>query len=260
MHERIGMGGFEIGIIGGTRGMGAWFAEYARSEGYVVHVSGRRTGMDIPAMAGRCDVVVVSVPIDATLQVIEQTGPFIREESLFMDLTSLKAEPVRAMLSHSRSEVIGLHPLFGPDVPSAAGQNIVYCPVRTKRWLPWLLDLLGRSGARLKEATPEEHDRMMALVQGLNHLNTITLGLALREAGVSPALLEAFSTPIFRTKMGFIDKVFRGNPGLYAEIITGNPHIGRIVEIYVQQLTYLKTLIDRRDAAALSAIIGEGED
>jgi len=254
------MAGFEIGIIGGTGGMGAWFAEFFRGEGYLVHVSGRHKGMGIPAIAGRCDVVIVAVPIDATRQIIEQAGPFVREEALFMDLTSLKADPVRAMLDYSRSEVIGLHPLFGPDVPTAAGQNIVYCPARTRRWLPWLLDILGRSGARLQEATPEEHDRMMALVQGLNHLNTIILGLALRETGVDPAELEDFSTPIFRAKMGFIEKVFRGNPGLYAEIITGNPHIGRIVELYGQEFASVKALIDRRDAAALSALIGEDKD
>ncbi|MBN1615023.1 MAG: prephenate dehydrogenase/arogenate dehydrogenase family protein [Deltaproteobacteria bacterium] len=253
------MAGIEIGIIGGTGGMGAWFAEFFKREGYVVHVSGRRTGLGITALAGRCDVVIVSVPIDATLGVIEQAGPFVREEALFMDFTSLKAEPVRAMLAHSRSEVIGLHPLFGPDVASAEGQNIVYCPVRTKRWLPWLLDVLGRSGARLKEATPEKHDGMMALVQGLNHLNTITLGLALREAGVTSAELEDFSTPIFRTKMAFVDKVFRGNPGLYAEIITGNRHIGGVVELYERQLARVRTLIGRRDAASLAALIGEDE-
>ena len=34
--------------------------------------------------------------------------------ALIMDLTSLKKEPVEAMLKYSEAEVIGIHPLFGP--------------------------------------------------------------------------------------------------------------------------------------------------
>jgi prephenate dehydrogenase len=40
----------------------------------------------------------------------------------------------------------------------------------------------------------------MAARQGMTHLNTVSLGLYLRESGLSPEDLEAFSTPVFRAK------------------------------------------------------------
>ena len=51
----------EIGIIGGTGGIGRWFVDFFEKEGYTVHVSGRRTGMDMDEMAQKCQVVIVSV-------------------------------------------------------------------------------------------------------------------------------------------------------------------------------------------------------
>jgi len=189
---------FPVGIIGGTGGIGRWFARFFSEEGYPVLVSGRREGPDLPDLAGKCPVVIVSVPIGVTCEVIRKVGPLMKADSLLMDLTSLKEEPVRAMMEASVSEVLGLHPLFGPGEPSMAGQNIVLCPGRGDRWLSWARELFKKKGACLVEATPERHDEIMAFVQAGNHLHTILLGLVLQEAGLEPAILERFSTPALR--------------------------------------------------------------
>jgi len=182
-----------IGIIGGTGGIGKWFAAFFAGEGYPVHVTGRSAGMSLPELAAACSIVIISVPIAATIEVIREVGPLLPEDALLMDLTSLKEEPVRAMLAASRAEVIGCHPLFGPDAPSPAGQNIVLCPARGGRWLDFLQGIFVKNGARVTVTAPAEHDRMMALIQGLTHLETILMGLTLLDSGVEPSELAAFS-------------------------------------------------------------------
>ncbi len=249
------MKGFGIGIIGGTGGIGKWFADYFRSLDYEVHVSGRTTGPGMDEMAGKCAVVVVSVPIEATVETIRKIGPHMKRESLLMDFTSLKEEPVREMLACSTSEVIGCHPLFGPDAGSLTDQNIVICQGRGQKWLPWLLETFERSGARVVETTPGHHDRMMSLIQGLNHINTISLGLALRRSGIDSGELDRYSTPIFRAKMSMMEKVFHQSPGLYAEIITGNPDIKEAVSIYEGIVVQLKDIILRKDTQGLKDIL-----
>jgi prephenate dehydrogenase len=251
------MKSFEIGIIGGTGGIGKWFANYFRDEGYRVHVSGRTTGLSMGAMAGKCAVVIVSVPIEATTGIIRSIGPCMKKDSLLMDLTSLKREPVREMLACSVSEVIGCHPLFGPDVESLGNQNIVICPGRGHKWLPWLSQTLENSGARIVRTTPVYHDRMMSLIQGLNHINTISLGLALRQFGIDDEELDKYSTPIFRAKMSIVEKVFHQSPGLYAEIITGNPDIEEIIFTYEKIVSELKDMIVMRDTKGLKACLEE---
>lgn len=249
------MNGFGIGIIGGTGGIGKWFADYFRSLDYEVHVSGRTAGLSMNEMAEKCAVVIVSVPIEATVETIRKIGPHMKVDSLLMDFTSLKEEPLREMLACSTSEVIGCHPLFGPDVGSLSDQNVVVCPGRGRKWLTWLLETFERSGARVVETTPGHHDRMMSLIQGLNHINTISLGLALRQSGIDSGELDRYSTPIFRAKMSMVEKVFHQSPGLYAEIITGNPDIKEVVSLYEGIVTELKDIILKRDTRALKDLL-----
>jgi len=245
----------QIGIIGGFGGMGRIFADLFREEGYSVHVSGRTRGPDMPTMADRCKVVIVSVPIGITVEIIEQIGPLMKKDALLMDLTSLKTEPVQAMLRSAPAEVIGLHPLFGPSVASISGHTICICPARGEGWIGWVKDIFTKHGAILIETSPEHHDEMMALVQALNHLNSITLGMVLSEWGVDLAELRKYATPIFHTKLDIIKEIFANNPRLYAEIITLSPHLSRIMELYGRILSDLETLTKEGDAGRFTALL-----
>ncbi len=245
----------EIGIIGGTRGMGKWFAEYVKGQGYAVHVSGSKTGMTAQEMATRCQVVVISVPIGITLDMISRVGPLLAAGSLLMDLTSLKMEPVQAMLKHSRSEVIGCHPLFGPQASSPAGQNVVVFKARGEKWFTWLKYLWEKGGARVVETTPEKHDEIMSVVQGLNHFNTMMMGLVLSKVSAPLAQLEGFTTPFFDAKAAMVKKIFSENPRLYTEIICHNPEVAGLIEIYGQVLEEIKSCIIRGAAEELAAIL-----
>jgi prephenate dehydrogenase len=250
------MNTIQIGIVGGTRGMGNWFANFLEEEGYRVHVFGRNMGTeDIARMADICRVVVVSVPIRVTGAVIEKIGTYVRKDALLMDLTSLKEEPVQAMLKASVSEVVGCHPLFGPHVGAIAGQRVVLCPARGDHWLPWLKGILEKSGASVVETTPEIHDRMMAIIQGLNHFDTIMIGLALSRTGVSFSELCRFATPAFAAKVEIIRKVFCQNPILYADIVSINPNIHEFIETYEQGMAELKELIYQGNASDIADMI-----
>ncbi len=250
----------EIGIIGGTRGMGKWFAEYVKGQGYAVHVSGSKTGMTAQEMATRCQVVVISVPIGITLDMISRVGPLLAAGSLLMDLTSLKMEPVQAMLKHSRSEVIGCHPLFGPQVSSPAGQNVVIFKARGEKWFTWLKNLWEKGGARIVETTPEKHDEIMSVVQGLNHFNTVMMGLVLSSVSAPLAQFDGFTTPFFDAKAAMVKKMFSENPRLYAEIICHNPKMADMVAMTAQIFEEIRPSILRGDAEELTAILKKAGD
>ncbi|MGQ9654135.1 MAG: prephenate dehydrogenase/arogenate dehydrogenase family protein [Thermodesulfobacteriota bacterium] len=245
------MAKLEIAVIGGTRGMGKWFAGFLQKQGFTVHALGRGGQTTCQRLIERCQVVVVSVPIGVTCEVIERVGPLVSTGSLMMDLTSLKAEPVECMLRCSVSEVIGVHPLFGPDVESMKGRNVVICPARGGNWIAWLRQLLTGSGAEVVETTPDRHDRIMAMVQGLTHLTTVAMGLTVRASGVDLSELRRFFTPTFEKKMAMIEKVFGDNQRLYAEIIALNPDTQRLLCLYEEALHGLKGLLARRDSEAL---------
>jgi prephenate dehydrogenase len=245
---------FQIGIIGGTSGIGKWFAGFFEQHGYTVHVSGRSSGMSSKEMGKACRVVMVSVPIKDTSEAIEKIGPHMPPGSLLADLTSLKVAPVRAMLDYSVSEVIGLHPLFGPGEPSVSGLNIAFCPARGKQWLCWIKEIFENDGARLVETTPEEHDAMMAFVQGLNHFNTAIFAMTLKDSGITLEKFEQFSTPVFVNKLNHIEKIC-SNPRLYASILTSNSHLAKIIDDYLKNLSIMMDFIKAGDSEALEAIL-----
>lgn len=246
-----------VGIIGGTGGMGRWFADLLKKEGLKVYVSGIKTELSSEELAGKCSVIVVSVPISATAEAIRQVGPRLSGDKLLMDLTSLKKEPVELMLANSSADVIGCHPLFGPSVDDVSGENVIICPARGQRWLGWLKDILGRNGLVVTEETPEEHDRIMAIVQVLNHLNTISLGMALTHTGVPLQKISKYTTPFFKTKLEIIKKVFTESPGLYAEIIAGNPDTDRILNLYENTLAEIRQLLKSGDATHLKKALAQ---
>jgi prephenate dehydrogenase len=216
-----------------------------------VHVCGRKTPVGMDEMAKICHVIVVAVPISATTEVIKYIGPLLTPDKLLMDLTSLKKEPVKLMLKSSPAEVIGCHPLFGPNPNELAGQNVILCPARGTKWLSWIKGVLEKNKLVVSETTPDKHDKMMAIVQVLNHLNTISLGMALTAKDISLAELDKFSTPILRTKLDIIKKVFTENPGLYADIITQNPDTRKILDIYENALADIRKIIKSGSAEKL---------
>ena len=240
-----------VGIIGGTNGMGRWLADLLTTQGFTVHVTGRKTQMKAVDAARICDVVVISVPIAATSSVIAEVGPHVRKGQALMDLTSLKKEPVALMLQYSEAEVVGCHPLFGPSVTEPSGHNIVLCRGRGDAWYKWIKAIFEETGYTVLERTTGEHDRMMAIVQVLNHFNTIALGMAIAEAGTPLSEVNQFSTPIFKTKMDIVKKIFTESPELYADIIAGNPDTNEVLQTYERVVGKIISLLAKGDGSKL---------
>ena len=167
-------------------GMGSLFARVYGDAGWEVSVRGRTGHEPMAAFLARQDVVMVSVPIDATLGVIAAVAPHLRPDQLLCDLTSLKAAPVEEM-RRSPAPAVGLHPIFGPSVGTLAGQTVAVTPATaTAAEYGPLLEVLEAAGARLAFTTPERHDEVMAVVQGLAHTLSLVLAGTMREPRLRP--------------------------------------------------------------------------
>jgi prephenate dehydrogenase len=95
----------------------------------------------------------------------------------------------------------------------------------------------------------------MALVQALNHLNSITMGIVLHEWGEDLRELQKVTTHMFTTKLEIISEIFTHNPKLYAEIITLNPHTEKILDLYRSTLSEVGTIITAGDAVSLADLM-----
>lgn len=229
-----------IGIIGGTGHMGRWFHGFFTQAGHHVLISGRKTALTTETLIRKSDIVILSVPIDAAISLIERIGSQLRDNQLLMDLGSLKEDIVDAMVRCSPAEVIGTHPLFGPLTDSIGGQNIILCPARSTRWLPWIENEFRSHGAIVTHMDPEVHDRNMAVVQGLTHLLTVSLGRTLQRMGMPPDQALLYSTPVFRAKMDLVGRLFAQDLDLYRKLIGKNRFTANALEIFTSAMSESK--------------------
>ncbi len=238
-----------IGIIGGTGQMGRFFADVFSAAGWDVIVSGRSTPLTNRDVAEQADVVMVSVPIRETARVIAEIAPHLSERQTLCDLTSLKVEPVRSMLA-SPARVIGLHPMFGPGAESLRGQTIVVTPARCGQAdLALLLDVFERQGAAITITTPEEHDRMMAVIQGLTHFSTLAAAETIRKKGVDVEQSLTFTSPIYRIQMGLIGRLLAQDPDLYGDMLRMNPAVPDVLAALEEAVRDLRSVVESDDPA-----------
>ncbi|MDY6879137.1 MAG: prephenate dehydrogenase/arogenate dehydrogenase family protein [Desulfatiglans sp.] len=244
-----------VGIIGGTGGMGAWFSEIIQAFASEVFCVGRKTDLTPSEVAGRCDIVVISVPVSATVQVIQEIGPQVSKESLLMDLTSIKAAPLDAMLKYSEAEVIGVHPLFGPNASSDSDRRVAVCPGRGTRWMPWLSRALHDTGMKIVEVSPEKHDHIMGLVQGVNHFATLALALCISRSGVSMHDISNTSTQTFEDRVHRIQSMLGQSAGLFGSLIMDNDSADGFIRQYVDAARELADIAKAGDEAGFGKII-----
>ena len=161
-----------VAIIGGKGGMGHCLAQMFGDLGHVVMIADLDTRLSPEQAAAVADVVVISVPIgrnDAGDP--PNSAHMCAEDALLMDVTSIKSEPMDAMLSATKASVVGTHPLFGPTVHSLQGQRVVITPGRGEEWLEWLkTECCTARGLEMVETSPEQHDRAIVDCPGLDAL------------------------------------------------------------------------------------------
>ncbi|MBW2019369.1 MAG: prephenate dehydrogenase/arogenate dehydrogenase family protein [Deltaproteobacteria bacterium] len=249
-----------IGIIGGTGGMGKWLKGFFEDSGYRVLIAGRYTTLNPVELAKESDVVVLSVPINAAQMVIKEVGPHIRKDGLLLDVTSLKVGIMEAMLKHAQSSVIGTHPLFGPTARSITNRTVVICPGRGDKWLAWLTNLLREKGAKIKISTPEEHDQMMSIVQGLTHLSTIALAQTIKALNVDLDDSLQHATPVYRLKMYMIGRLFAQNLGLYTDLEMQNSHTSEVAKAFLESVQMVSKIVQEKDSSRFRELLNETAD
>ncbi|MBM4275566.1 MAG: prephenate dehydrogenase/arogenate dehydrogenase family protein [Deltaproteobacteria bacterium] len=250
----------KIAIIGGRGQMGRWFKNFLEGRGLEVLVADVDTPQTAGEVAALADVVVLSVPIPNVKEVAKAIGPHMRPDAALVDITSVKQRPLESMLAAFPGEVVGTHPLFGPGEKTITGLTVVLCPGRGERWFNWLRDLLETAGAKVKVTSATEHDRYMAVVQGLSHFMLIALGMAIRELGVDPQSLDDYATPTFATLHRLARHLLKQDAKLYACIQLANPANRVALRALEDAVADILHFIQRQNVDGLVRLLEETKD
>ncbi len=255
-----------IGIVGSEGAYGRWLRAFFQDAMGLAVIGRDPAAADCLSereLVERADVLIFAAPIRHTAQLIDDyvaIADGCEGGKLWLDVTSIKQAPVEAML-RSRAEVVGLHPMTAPPkAPTLKGRILVVCQARLSHWRGWLARFLTASQAQCVHATPQHHDRVMALVQAMVHASHLAQGGVLaeqaRELGDLAALLP-FRSPSFDMDSAIVARILASNPAIYEDIQFGNPYAPTVLKQLAEKLTRLGALVDAGGEAARQAFRDE---
>lgn len=233
--------------VGGEGGMGSLYRKFTESSGHVAYSIDKGNWYELEEIVPKLDMVVVTVPIHVTADVIERIAPKLKPETILADFTSNKSEPLQAMLDLHEGPVVSLHPMHGPDVPNLSKQLMVFCAGRDSEKAMWFKEQCELWGMRIIEADPEKHDHVMHLVQGLRHFVALLHGSFMKEYDLNPAEMLEYSSPIYRAELMMTGRIFAQDAELYADIVFSNKERRELLLSFFNHQKKLMEMVEKDD-------------
>lgn len=259
-----------VGLIGGS------FAMSVRAHGLAGHISGYgRTDENLKKALSRgvidsfyidpakavegADLVLLSTPVGHFIQLAKLIRNFLRPGAIVMDAGSVKGSLVRELESLMPDGVcfVGAHPIAGSERGGVdnARKGLFHdatCIItRTAKSddsaIRSVKELWISIGAQIREMTPEDHDRIYALVSHLPH--AIAYALVNTVADADPAYLRL-------SGRGFKDttRIAMSPPDLWQEICLMNrTHMIEALDMFRANLDKISDHLKAGDNEALKA-------
>ncbi len=233
--------------VGGEGGMGKLYRKFTDQSGHISYSLDKGNWYQLDEMSKKLDMVIVTVPINVTVDVIKRLAPKLKPDTILADFTSNKSEPLEAMINAHPGPVIGLHPMHGPDVPNLSKQLMVLCEGREAKKAAWFKDQCELWGMRIIEADPVKHDHVMDLVQGLRHFVALLHGSFMKEYDLNPAEMLNYSSPIYRAELMMTGRIFAQDAELYADIVFANQERRNLLLSFFNHQQELMKMVENDD-------------
>ena len=138
------------------------------------------------------DVILLAIPVDAALDLIDDLLDQINDNALLIDVGSTKSMICEKVAFHpKRNQFLATHPIAGTEFsgPTAAfdslfiGKSQILCETNKTRpdLLEWAISWFKNINMRLREMDPKEHDKHIAYVSHLSHISSFMLGKTVME-------------------------------------------------------------------------------
>ncbi|MFO7797339.1 MAG: prephenate dehydrogenase/arogenate dehydrogenase family protein [Promethearchaeati archaeon] len=272
--------GKSITIIGGSGGIGQVFATFFKTHGFNVTIFARNKekleevantldvnfDLDLERSIKGADIVMVSIPIRSTPQLIRQVGPLLKRDALIFDVTSLKKETYKALNETRKNyEVnsVSLHPMFGPGIKSMENYNMILLNVggtdNYNKKKDALKKMFIKEGLYLTEINdPEEHDKMMAIVLGTPHMFNILFMKLLKTMDIPLSKLMDFTGTTFLLQKVFAESIIQREVEMFGEIQMDNPQFHTLLEEFKKVLKEYSSIIENKNLKKFKKIFSDG--
>jgi len=205
------------------------------------------------------DVVIIAIPVDATLKVLPTVLDYISDDAIVFDAGSTKEDICNVVKEHpKRRNYLAVHPIAGTEHsgPKAAIHNLyknktnIICEVEETAFKlqEKALKLFSDLGMRIRYMNPKAHDKHIAYVSHLSHISAFMLGKTVIDK-------ERNERDIFdMAGSGFASTVrlAKSSPAMWTPIFQQNStNVIETLDEYILNLQHFKKLMEEGDFEAV---------
>ena len=212
------------------------------------------------------EFVILCPPVQVIPDLLGQLAAHFEQGTLVTDVGSTKANICKAAeeLLPDHVEFLGSHPMAGSEktgleharVDLFQGQACILTPtaMNTPRGIHWLEDFWEALGMKVGQATPEEHDRIVAAVSHLPHVLASVLSENLLHK--DPGWKQYAGKGLRDTT-----RIAAGDPVLWRQIIHDNEDpIREMLKNFRESLDIFEEALDKQDYNCIEKILADGKD
>ena len=249
----------KVVVVGGKGQLGRIFVDLFNRSNYQVATLEHDDWPESETILANSSVVIVAVPIRLTSPIIQKLSD-LPQDCILADVTSIKESPLYEMMKVHSGPVVGLHPMFGPDVSGLIKQTIIACEGRMPEQYHWLLEQFQVWGAKIYPVDAPAHDQAMSMVQVMRHFSTIAYGYHLMTEGADIAQLVEMSSPIYRLELIMVGRLFAQDPILYTDIIFSNRDNIAMMKRFAYRFLELLEDVEMSDKDAFVSMFNQVSD
>lgn len=207
----------------------------------------------------KADLVIVAIPVDATLQVLPEVLDKVSDDAIVFDVGSTKEDICLKVKHHpKRRNFLAAHPIAGTEFsgPSAAVEGLyknktnIICEVEDTAFKlqEKALKLFSELGMRIRYMNPKAHDKHIAYVSHLSHISSFMLGKTVIEKEKNERDIFDMAGSGFESTV----RLAKSSPAMWAPIFQQNKtNVIETLDEYINNLKHFKQLMQKGDFEAV---------
>ncbi len=203
----------------------------------------------------KADLVILSIPVDAAVQLLPKILDKISDFGLVVDVGSTKLDICKIVENHTkRRNFLAMHPIAGTEFsgPKAATQNLfqhktnIICEVEKTAFKlqEKALGLFAEIGMRMRYMNPESHDKHIAYMSHLSHISAFMLGKTVIEKEKNERDIFDMAGSGFESTV----RLAKSSPAMWTPIFKQNKaNVVETLADYIANLSQFKKMMEDDD-------------
>lgn len=185
----------------------------------------------------KTNIIILAVPMEAFEEVVKSISSSVSRNSLVLDVCSLKefSEDIMKKYFNKNVQIIGTHPLFGPQSAKNNIKGMRICLVKTRcddLVFEKVKKFLKKIGLEVIITTSKEHDKQMAASQALTHF----IGRSISNLRLDDVSLK---TKTYEDLMNITKIISEDSEELFLNIQNKNKYAKKAREDFIKKIVEL---------------------